>query len=82
MPSGQPSPAGGAVSYDGVWVAMALNLVVLGMVTWTVLHNDMSFIRMVEGTAAGWLGLPSSAPPSHVTCAATPPKQTADHIEP
>ena len=51
---------------------------------YVVLQNDMSFIRLVEGTVAGWLGLPSSAPPSHVTCAAPPPteQQTADHMEP
>jgi hypothetical protein len=71
MPPGQPSPAGGTPSWDGVGVAMALNAVVFVAVMFVVLYDGMSFIRIVETTVAGWLGLPSSAVPSHVTCAAS-----------
>lgn len=74
MPPGQPSPAGGTPSWDGVGVAMALNAVVLTAVMFVVLYDGMSFIRAVETTVAAWLGLPSSAVPSHVTCAAPEPQ--------
>ena len=73
MAPGQPSPVGGSVSWDGVWVAMALNAAVLAAVVFVVMYDGMSFVRVVETTVAGWLGLPSSVVPSHVTCAAPEP---------
>ena len=52
---------------------MALNGVVLAAVVFVVMYDGMSFVRVVETTVAGWLGLPSSSVPSHVTCAAPEP---------
>ena len=78
MPPGQPSPAGGTPSWDGVGVAMALNAVILAAVVFIVMYDSMSFVRTVETTVAGWLGLPSSAVPS--TCnLAVHPEQHASH---
>jgi hypothetical protein len=42
---------------------MALNGVVLAAVAFVVMYDGMSFVRVVETTVAGWLGLPSSAVP-------------------
>ena len=67
MPSRSSCP-----NCEGAWVAMALNGIVLAAVAFIVLWDSMSFVRTVETTVAGWLGLPSSAVPSHVTCAAEP----------